>query len=109
MADMIMGIGGAIFIVIFLSICFTYRRRLIRTRRLLTGLLNRYFDGDLPADQVGQRASEIASGRFLRSAEFYSLTIAAFQNAVDTRLAIRTHSIEDENTLLRLFAALKRE
>ncbi len=109
MADMTVGIGGAIFAVIFLSIFFIYRRRLIRTKRLLTELLTRYFDGDVPADQVGQRAGEIASGRFLRGAEFYSLATAAFQSAADTKLALRAHSIEDESALLRLFAALKRE
>jgi hypothetical protein len=109
MDDRIIGIGGAILIAIYLSIYLTYRRRLIRTKRLLTELLNRYFDGDLPADQVGQRAGEIASGHFLRSAEFYSLAVAAFQSAADTKLERRAHSIEVESTLLRLFAALKGE
>src|ERR1700739_1475841 len=109
MADTIIGLFGAILIALFLSIYFTYRRSLIRTKRLLTELLNRYFDGALPADQVGQRAAEIASGHFLRSTGFYSLAVAAFQSAADTKLARRAHSVEDESTLLRLFAALKRE
>ena len=109
MSDTILGIGGAILIAIFLSIYLAYRRRLARTKRLMTELLNRYFDGDLPADQVGQRAGEIASRRFLRSAEFYSLAISAFQRAADAKLAHQAHSIEDENNLLRLLAALKRE
>ena len=75
----------------------------------MTELLNRYFDGDLPADQVGQRAGEIASRRFLGSAEFYSLAISAFQRAADAKLPHQAHSIEDEKNLLRLLAALKRE
>ena len=96
MSDTILGIGGAILIAIFLSIYFAYRRRLVTTKRLMTELLNRYFDGDLPADQVGQRAGEIASRRFLRSAEFYSVAISAFQRAADAKLAHQAHSIEDE-------------
>ncbi|HEY1941269.1 MAG TPA: hypothetical protein VGH40_04025 [Roseiarcus sp.] len=109
MADTTIGLGGAILLAIFLGIYFTYRRSLTRTKRLLAGLLNRYFDGDLPADQVGQRAGEIASAHFLRSGEFYSLAVAAFQSAADAKLTRRSHSVEDESTLLRLFAALKRE
>ena len=109
MSDTIIGIGGAILIAIFLSIYRAYRRRLVRTKGLMTELLNRYFDGDLPAGQVGQRAGEIASRRFLHGAEFHSLAISAFQRAAAAKLAHQAHSIEDESNLLRLLAALKRE
>jgi hypothetical protein len=109
MSVTIIGIGGVILIAIFLSIYLAYRRRRVRTKRLMTELLSRYFRGDIPADQVGERTREITSRHFTRSAEFYSLAIAAFQTAADAKLANQAHSKEDEDKLLRLLAALKGE
>ncbi len=109
MSDAIIGIAGVILIAIFLSLYLVYRRRRIRMKRLMVELLKGYFDGYMPADQVGQRTREIASRHFLRSAEFYSLAIAAFQSAADATLTHQALSKEDESKLLRLLAALKRE
>ncbi len=109
MSDTRIGIAGVILIAIFLTLYLVYRRRRIRIKRLMMDLLKGYFDGDMHADQVGQRTREIASRHFLRSAEFYSLAIAAFQSAADATLTHQALSKEDESKLLRLLAALKRE
>jgi len=112
MSDMTVGIVGATLIAVLLAICFAYQRRRVRTKRLMMELLKGYFRGDIPTDQLGQRTRDIASRHFLRSAEFYSLAIAAFQSAVDAKLAHQLHTIEEveeESKLLRLLARLKRE
>ena len=115
MSYMTVGIAGAILIavlLVLLAICLAYQRRRVRTLLLMMELLKGYFRGDIPTDQLGQRTRDIASRHFLRSAEFYSLAIAAFQSAVDTKLAHQSHSIEEveeESKLLRLLARLKRE
>ena len=62
----------------------------------------------MPADQLGQRARKITSRHFTGTSEFYSLAIAAFQSAVDAKVA-HLHSEKDERKLLRLLAALKNE
>ena len=70
---------------------------------------NGYFRGDVPIDQLGPRVRQIASRHLIGSAEFYSLAIAAFQGAVDARLAYQPHSEAQQKKLLRLLAALKSE
>ena len=79
-------VWGVLLLGIFLSILLAYRSRRLRAKRLLLmELFSGYFRGDMPADQVGQRVRQIASRHFTGSAEFFSLAIAAFQNAVDAR------------------------
>ena len=109
--DTIIGIvWGVLLVGILISIYFAYRRRRRRTKRvLIMDLLKRYFEGGMPTNQLGQRTREIASHRFTQSAEFFSLAIAAFQGAVDARLALKTLSEQDEKKLLSLLAALKKE
>jgi hypothetical protein len=103
-------VWGAFLVGILISIYFAHRRRRLRTKRLLMmELLKRYFQGDIPVDQLGQRTREIADHHFIHSPEFYSLAIAAFQGAVDAKLAHQAHSKEDERKLLSLLAALKKE
>jgi hypothetical protein len=46
---------------------------------------------------------------FMGSAQFFSLAVAAFQSAVDARLAHQPHSEERQKKLLRMLAALKNE
>jgi hypothetical protein len=73
-------------------------------------LFNGYFRGDVPADQLGVRAArQIANRYFTGSAECFSLAVAAFQSAVDARLAHQPHSEERQKKLLRMLAALKNE
>jgi hypothetical protein len=50
-------------------------------RQLIKDLLRSYFKGDVPIDQLGRRAREIVGQHFVRSDEFYSLVVSAFQNA----------------------------
>ena len=50
-------------------------------------LLKGYFGGRLAVEDVGQRAREITSARFLGGPEFFALTHAAFQQGADARLA----------------------
>ena len=87
----------------------SWRRRLRAKRLQLMDLFNGYFRGDVPADQLGQQARQVASRHFMGSAEFYSLAIAAFQSAVDAKLAHQPHSEERQQKLLRMLAALKNE
>jgi len=102
-------VGGALLVGVLIAIYSAFRRRRRRTKRMLiVELLKRYFQGDIPADQLGQRTREITGRHFTRSAEFYSLTVAAFQRAVDAKLASQGHSKEDERKLLNLFANLKK-
>jgi hypothetical protein len=72
-------------------------------------LLKRYFHGDMPADQLGQRTREITHHHFIQGAEFHSLAIEAFQGAVDQNFAHQSHSKAGERKLLGLLAALKNE
>jgi hypothetical protein len=103
-------VWGILLAGILISILLAYWSRRQRTKRLLLmDLFSNYFRGDLPADQIGQRTRQIASRRFMGSAEFYALTIAAFQGAVDARLAHQPHSEERQKKLLGLLAALKNE
>jgi len=102
--------AGVILAAILIVISFIHfrRRRSIKMARIME-LLNRYFRGDLPVDQLGQRTRAIASRHFMRSAELYSLVISAFQGTVDAMLVRQAHSKEDERRLLGLLAALKQE
>ena len=95
---------------VLIAACFAYWRRRLRAKRLLlVDLFNSYFRGDVTADQLGPLTRPIASRHFTGSAEFYSLAIAAFQGAVDAKLAHQPHSEERQKQLLRLLAALKNE
>ena len=93
-----------------ISIYLARRHRQLRMKRLqILELLKGYFQGDMPADQLGQRTREITGRGFMHSTEFYSLAVAAFQRAIDAKLADQSHSWEDKRKLLGLFAALKNE
>jgi hypothetical protein len=93
-----------------ISIYLARRHRRLRIERLLIlELLKGYFQGDMPADQLGRRTREITGRRFMQSTEFHSLAVAAFQRAIDAKLADQSHSREDDRKLLGLFAALKNE
>jgi hypothetical protein len=103
-------VWGVLLLGILVSIVAAYWSRRLRARRLqLMDLFNGYFRGDVPADQLGQRAHRIASRRFMGSDESFSLAVAAFQGAVDDRLARQPHSEERQQKLLRMLAALKNE
>jgi hypothetical protein len=103
-------VWGILLLGSLILIFLPHRRRQLRAKRLqLIDLFNGYFRGDVPADQLGHRAREIVSRHFIGSAKFFSLAIAAFQGAVDARLAHQPYSEEQQKKLLRLLAALKNE
>jgi hypothetical protein len=103
-------VWGAALVGILISIYFARRRRWRRSNRLLImELLKRYFQGDMPADQLGKRTREITDHHFMQNDEFHSLAVAAFQRTVDANFIHQPHSREDERKLLGLLAALKLE
>jgi hypothetical protein len=103
-------VWGVLLLGILISIFLAYWSRRLRAKRLqLMDLFNGYFRGEVPADQLGQRARQIASRHFVGSGEFFSLAVAAFQGAVDARLAHQPPSEELQKKLLRMLAALKNE
>jgi len=98
-----------VLVAILISIYFVYQRSRRIRRRLAVELLEEYFHGDVPVDQLGKRIREIAGRDFMRGTELYSLVIAAFQGAVDAKLGHKTLSEQDEKKLLSLLAVLKKE
>jgi hypothetical protein len=103
-------VWGVVLLGILISIFIAYWSRRHRAKRLqLMDLFSGYFRGDMPADQLGARARQIVSRHFMGSAQFFSLAVAAFQSAVDARLAHQPHSEERQKKLLRMLAALKNE
>lgn len=95
---------------ILISLGLTYRSRWLRGRRArLMELFNAYFRDDMPPNELGRHTRQIVTPHFMRSAEFYSLAISAFQGAVDAELADQSHSDERQAKLLRLLAALKNQ
>ena len=116
MSDTMIGVAGAALAAAVILIWLAYRQRRIRTRRLLKALLGEYFNDGMPADQLSRRSRDIASRHFLLSPEFYSLAVAAYQNAFDAKFPKRA-GFEDENQarlegeskLMRRLAALKKE
>jgi hypothetical protein len=107
-------ISGIIWAVCLLGIVaalgITYRRRQFRTKLFsLTELLKNYFQGGIPAHQLGGRTREIVGDHFIGSSQFHALAIAAFQSAVDVKLADTSHAEDHERKLLNLLASLKNE
>jgi len=83
--------------------------RLRETKRWMGECLAKYFNGDLPVDQLDQRAREVASRRFMGSPECQALVQAAFQRAAEAKLAGKAHSLEIEKQLLAALANVKSE
>jgi len=102
-------VGAAVLAGVLVFIYVVYRRRRRRKRVLVTELLKGYFQGGVPADQLARRTRETISHYFMPDAELYALVIAAFQDAVDAKLAGQVLSKEGERKLLGLLAALKKE
>jgi hypothetical protein len=78
-------VGAAVLVAILISFYLVYQRSRRTRRRLVMERLEGYFQGDVPAEQLGKRIREIAGRHFVRDTELYSLVIAAFQGAVDAR------------------------
>ena len=103
-------VWAAALIGILISFCLTQWRRRQHTKRLLIKeLLKRYFQNDMPATELGSRIRQTGYYYFMRSTELYALVIAAFQGAVDEKLAHQANAKEGERKLLSRLAALKNE
>jgi hypothetical protein len=103
-------VWGIALIGILISFFFAHWRRRHRTKRLLIKeLLKQYFQDGIPANEPGQRIREIGGYYFVRSMELYSLVIAAFQVAVDEKLAHEANLEQAKRRLLIRLAALKKE
>jgi hypothetical protein len=101
-------VSAALLAGVLVGVYLAHRRRRHRFKRqLMMELLKAYFNGDVPADQLGRRAHQIVSEHSLQSPEFYSLAVAAFQSAMDARLTKRPYTEKDERTLFGLMARLK--
>jgi hypothetical protein len=63
-------VGVAALVAAAVIVAYVVRRvRLRETRRRMGEFLAGYFNGDLPLDQLARRADEVASRRFIGSAE----------------------------------------
>ena len=101
---------AAALIVSLLVVAYLIRRhRLRETKRRMGECLARYFNGDLPLDQLAQRARELASWRFMGSPECQALVHATFQRSADAKLAGKAHSLQIEKQLLTALAHVKTE
>jgi hypothetical protein len=97
-------------IVALLVVAYLIRwHRLRETKRRMGECLARYFNGDLPLDQLAQRAREIASWRFMGSPECQALVQAAFQRSTEAKLAGKAYSSQIEKQLLIALADVKTE
>jgi hypothetical protein len=86
-----------------------YLIRWHRLRETKGECLARYFNGDLPLDQLARRAREIASWRFMGSPECQALVQAAFQRSAEAKLAGKAYSLQIEKQLLIALAGVKTE
>ena len=110
-SDIFSGIvWAAALIGLLIYFCLSQWRRRQRTKRLLIReLLKSYFQTDMPANELRSRIREIGNYYFTRSTELYALVIAAFQGAVDEKLARQENFKEGERKLLSRLATLKKE
>ena len=99
---------AAIVVAALLCLYVVWRHRRNRRKRLIGQLLKDCFEGRVAVEHVGPRALEITARRFLGGPEFFAMTHSAFQQAAEAKLA-GGYSLEVEQRLLRLLAALKSE
>jgi hypothetical protein len=95
-----------VLLAVLVAATIFYRARRLRAKRLILESLKDYFKGGVSAEQLRQRAEEIAGRRFIHGSYFYAMSVTAFQRAVDDQLT-RPHSADDERTLLGRLASLK--
>ena len=102
--------GIVAFIAALLIAAYVFHRLRLRQSMRRTGeVLARYFNGELPLDQVARQAPEVSSRGFTGSPEFQALVQAAFQRAAEARLVPDKHSLDVERKLLTALAAVKTE
>lgn len=103
-------VGAAALVAALLIVAYFVRRlRLRQTERRMGELLAGYFNGDLPLDQLAQRARDVASRGFMGSPKCQALVQAAFQRAAEAKLVGKAYSLEVEKKLLTALAAVRSE
>ena len=103
-------IDAAVLIVALVVVAYVIRElRLRQTKRRIGECLTEYFNGDLPLDQLGRRARDISSDRFMGSSKCQALVQAAFHRSVEAKLVGKAHSLEIEKRLLTALADVKSE
>jgi hypothetical protein len=106
----VINVGAAALVAALLVAGYIIRWvRLRRTKRQMGESLARYFNGDLPLDQLARRAREVASQSFMGSPECQALVQAAFQRCAEAKLAGKAYSLEMEKHLLSALADVKSE
>ncbi len=105
----IFGIACAAFAAVVIIVYFVNCRRQLRVRHEMRSLLDEYFEEKIAVERLGRQARELAGRRFTAGNEFFSEAVSAFQRAADEKIAAPTYTIQDENKLLRMLAALKNE
>jgi hypothetical protein len=106
----VINVGAAALVAALVIAAYVIRwLRLRETKRRMGDFLAGYFNGDLPFDQLAQRAREVASRSFLGSPECQALVQAAFQRSAEAKLAGKAHSLEVERNLLTALADVKSE
>jgi hypothetical protein len=106
----VMNVGAAVLIAALLVAAYVIRwLRLRQTKQRMGECLARYFNGDLPLDQLARRAQEVATRRFTGSPECQALVQAAFQRSAEAKLAGKAHSLEIEKQLLTALANVRSE
>jgi len=106
----VINVGAAALIAALLiaaSIVRGLRRR--EAKRRMREWLARYFNDDLPLDQLARRARDTASRRFMGSPECQALVQAAFQRSAEAKLEGKAQSLEIEKRLLAALADVKSE
>ena len=102
--------SGAVLAAALIVLYAGHLRRRHHLRRLMViDLLKSYFNGDMPAAQLGRRTRQIASQHFTHSDEFYAMVVSAFQRAIDATLAQQPLTKQGEMKLLSAMAAVKTE
>jgi hypothetical protein len=97
-------VWGVLLAGVILWSLFAYLRRRRRADQMqLMELLNQFFRGDVPANELRPRADKMANRHFLQSSEFYALAVAAFQRAVD---AARSRGVQFEQVERDLLSSL---
>ena len=106
----VIDLGAAALVAALAVVAYLVRAlRLRATKRRMEEFLAGYFNGDVPLEELAERAREVASRRFIGGPECQALVQAAFQRAAEAKLAGRARSLEVERKLLAALAAVRAE
>ncbi|MBV9288966.1 MAG: hypothetical protein JO288_14315 [Hyphomicrobiales bacterium] len=101
--------AAGLFLAIVVAGYLVYRLLLARARLRAQALFKAYFQGQVTAQEMGERARRLPGHRLLPSSELLALATAAFHGAVNEKLQRKPPLSEDTDRLMRTLAALKLE